>query len=281
MCKGPEVGLSLINSWNRKKKSVQLEYRGPAGRVRNLVFTLQKMEKHGRVSSRGALWKAHSGSSEEGMGHFSTVNEKAATEGGDPSPIGVSFLFLLLLFQLPPLTAPPTTAPFPKCCWNIYIHSAHRCSVFALFTDMCPHVASSCFMHGSLVSLSRLGYGWPDTHLWGLSGKRCHSLPFFFFTLIKAAICPWQSHSFFAQVLAFPASLAARSGHVIQSWPKSRGGTLFGVLLKKNFLLFKRKHFAVRPFLSESDTGVKCDIWCSGSYHVTTRQQGWDWKPTC
>ena len=40
------------------------------------------------------------------MGHFSTVNEKVATEGGDPSPIGVSFLFLLLPFQLPPLTPP-------------------------------------------------------------------------------------------------------------------------------------------------------------------------------
>ena len=97
---------------------------------------------------------------------------------------------------------------------------------------------------------------------------------FFFFTLIKAAICPWQSHSFFAQVLAFPASLAARSGHVIQSWPKNRGGILLGVLLGKNFLLFKRKHLAVGPFLSESDTGVKCDIWCSDSYHVTMRQQG-------
>ena len=55
----------------------------------------------------------------------------------------------------------------------------------------------------------------------------------FFLTLIKAAKCPWQSHFFFfffAQVLVSPASFAARSGHMIQSWPKDQGGILLGVI---------------------------------------------------
>lgn len=86
------------------------------------------------------------------------------------------------------------------------------------------------------------------------------AIPFFFF--------------FLAQVLVSPASFAVRSGHVIQFWLKNQGGILLGVTLGKNFLLFKRKHLAVDPFFSDLDTGVKCDIWCSGSYHVTMRPKG-------
>lgn len=39
-----------------------------------------------------------------------------------------------------------------------------------------------------------------------------------FLAPVKIAICPWQSHSSFGQVLAFPGSFAARSGYVIQFW---------------------------------------------------------------
>lgn len=155
-----------------------------------------------------------------------------------------SFFLLLLPFQPPPLTPPANrshTPPFSNGCQNIHTHSATQVFCFCPFSDMCPHMASNCFMPGCLVSLSRLGYGWPDTHLWGLSSRYCQFLAFFL-TLIKAAKCPWQSHFFFfffAQVLVSPASFAARSGHMIQSWPKDQGGILLGVIPGKIFLLFK------------------------------------------
>ena len=93
------------------------------------------------------------------VGDFSTVNAKVVTEGGHPSPI---------LFppapSLPtaPLTPPANhshTPPFSNGCQNIHTHSATQVFCFCLFSDMCPHVASNCFMPGCLVSLSRLGYG--------------------------------------------------------------------------------------------------------------------------
>lgn len=138
-------------------------------------------------------------------------------------------------------------------------------------------VATNCFMHGCRVSL-RSG-----AHLSGLWDRSHQSLPSktypFRLALIKAAICPWRSHSFF---FFFGQVLACSQKGPCDSWPENQEESRWrGRFLGKVLLFVKREYLSVGPFLLGLDTGVKCDIRCSGSAQGTMRQQGQDWRPAC
>ena len=210
-----------------------------------------------------------------GVGHFSTVMQRWLQKEGTLHP---SFFLLLLPFQLPPLT-PHANRPHTPARIPTHIQPL-RCSVFARFlicAYMWPQIVSC------LAALSL----WVD---WGMDDRiptfeasQADSQFLAFFPYPdQGSKMPMAIPLFFFSSTSFPSFLCSKKWPVIQSWPKNQGGILLGVILGKIFLLFKRKHLEVDPFFSDLDTGMMCDIWCSGSYHVTMRganlKVGWkDW----
>lgn len=219
----------------------------------------------------------------EGCGAFqySKWEEGYRMRGSTHQGPSLSSCFFLSNFPplLPPLLCPPNTA------W-IAIPSRHLGVLFLPCFLICAHLWSQIVSCMAALSL------WVN---WGADGRiptfeasqadTVSSLPFFLAWSRQQyahgnPILFCLSFFFFTpQIPVFLASLAARSGHGNQFWPKNHGRILLGgVLLRKIFLLFKRKLLAVGPFLSDLDIRVKCDTWCSGSHHVTMRQEGWDWN---
>lgn len=157
---------------------------------------------------------------------------------------------------IPPLPHAPHHRP------NVHAHSALRHSGF------CPVFCMAA------LSLSRLGVqmpGYPPLR----PLRQILSIPSLF-SLLRSRQQEAQCHFmlfFFRSTAYFPSFSCSKKEPRDSVLAKESWRNFVVVFLGMFSLLFKRTCLSAGLFFPDLDTGVKCDIWCSGSSHVTMRQQ--------